>query len=203
MLRCPLWMDDPKDASVVSRAGRHLLRTLLRVDASLSECLCCRPVRYNFEIVLFKKKKYIYIPWPSFSWAVGCSIACSAVSLFLHVVRQRCSKLPVSLKTLVSNGGNYIFGLSSVVDNSPHHSCCPRTKPLSVQTVHGSSCVAFSGTIAGRLLTWIVRNIYKGWYFQSVFIRCKSFSPHYHAVKRQRVRGVNTLSSCQKYLFTS
>ncbi len=61
--------------------------------------------------------------------------------------------------------------------------------PLSAQTVLGSRCLAFWGTIAQRPLNRIVCNIYKGWYFQSVFIHRKSFSLHYHAEYSAEVEG--------------
>lgn len=75
------------------------------------------------------------------------------------------------------------------MDNSPHHSFCPCTSSLSAQTVLGSRCLAFLGTIVQRPLKRTVCNIYKGWYFQSVFIHRKSFSLHYHAECGAEVEG--------------
>lgn len=75
------------------------------------------------------------------------------------------------------------------MDNSPPHSFCPCTSPLSAQTVLGSRCSAFWGKIAHRPLNGIVCNIYKAWYFQSVFMYCKSFSLHYHAECDAEVEG--------------
>ena len=61
--------------------------------------------------------------------------------------------------------------------------------PPSAQTVLGSRCLAFWSTIAQRPLNRIVCNIYKGWYFQSVFTHRKSFSLHYHAECGAEVEG--------------
>lgn len=38
-------------------------------------------------------------------------------------------------------------------------------------------------------LNRIVYNIYNGWYFQSVFIHCKSFSLYYHTQCHAKVEG--------------
>lgn len=81
------------------------------------------------------------------------------------------------------------FQTLSTVNNSPHHSFCPCTSSLSTQTVLGSRCLAFCGTIAQKPLNRIVCDIYSGWYFQSVFIHLKSFSLHYHAQCRAEVEG--------------
>lgn len=111
-----------------------------------------------------------------------------AVSVFLWVVRQWSSKLPVPLKTLCRTAA-IKFQNPSTVDSSSHHSFRPCTSSLSAQTPLGSGCLAFCGTIAQKPFNRIVCNIYNGWCFRSVFIQRKSFSFHYHAQCHAEVEG--------------
>lgn len=75
------------------------------------------------------------------------------------------------------------------MDNSTHHSFCPCTSTLCAQTVLGSRCWVFSSTKAERLLKRLVSNIYKGGYFQSVFMYLESFSLYCYAECFAEVEG--------------